>query len=236
MSLALTLRIIKRNPALQLLGDVPLQLLAKHSEVKHYVVNDKVVTLGNPQAHILLIGSGTCKLYRRNSAKKTQVLVAVARAPSIVGDTEYYSGREQWMTSIKTVTEASIVFMPVKTFQQLVDHNTQVAAALYRDVCSRHMLAIELVQILALQSTRNKILRLLWTRIFQNKNEYAKLALTEIANVLGLNRKTIARTLLAMQQEGVLKRQGQRFALHGPAASTPWKELRQGFGFEWHLP
>jgi hypothetical protein len=36
-----------------------------------------------------------------------------------------------------------------------------VAFALYREACARHMLAIQLVQIFALQKTENKILRLI---------------------------------------------------------------------------
>jgi CRP-like cAMP-binding protein len=230
------LSLIRRHPALQRAERPHAQRLAAQSEVRHLPEGAAVLTVGLPCEHVLLIGAGSMVLHRKNRAAKTQILQGIVTAPSLFGDVELYAGSPWWAVSARTLEPSTIVFMPREAWDAFAGAQLAVAAALYREASARHMLSIQLVQIFALQKTENKILRLI-KELADGDPPVAKLSQIDLARALGLNPKTIARNLDALEAGGLIRRDGEQVEV---LSKDPVHSLEGlgtfGTGTTWRLP
>jgi CRP-like cAMP-binding protein len=229
--------LLRRNPALAAGDDAVLAQVAKESEVRIYDRGTKVALVGGQQTHVLLIASGRLELYRKNKEDDTQMLVGVLDPPAIFGDAELY-GRSPWIVSARASRDSIVVRIPNGTFDRMIDQDPKIAASLYRDVCARHLLVVEVMQVFGLQKTKNKILRLLQELAKPiddgASRRLARVTQVQLAQALGMVPRTIRRHLQELEREGLISRCDDGIFIE--AAGTPWAALRGGFGAAWKLP
>jgi CRP-like cAMP-binding protein len=227
---------LRRHPILSKASGDALEALAAASEVRNFEAGGKVVRSGTPQREVLLIAEGKVELSRRNREADTQILVGLLESPAIFGDAELYA-KSEWIVTGTASTPVTLVAMPNDAFDRLVGSDGAVAAALYRDACARHMLVIQIMQILALQKTEHQILRLLWgLSEDRGGKRTAPLSQVQLAKALGLNRKTIARNLSGLEEEGLIERSGDEVVLLLPSDYPLWRDLgAHGLGASWQL-
>lgn len=232
-----TLGWLRKNPALGAGNPHLLTALAKVCGITACARNKVVARVGAQQRHILLIGSGTLELFRKNRTAGTQILVGTLSAPSLFGDAEYYAGMQHWGVSARTTEPTTLIEIPFKAFDTLIDSDGRVAAALYRETSARHMLAVQIMQVMALQQVQHKILRLLWAQgtVTEAGTRRAHLAPSDLARALGINRRTIARNLEGLESRGLLRREGFEAEVLLTADAVFWQTLSQGFGASWEL-
>jgi CRP-like cAMP-binding protein len=193
-----------------------------------------VARVGAPVEHVLMIASGQLELYRKNREADTQMLVGVIESPAILGDAELY-GRSQWVVMVRAAVSSVVVRMPGVAFDRMVASDGRIAAGLYRDSCARHLLAVEIMQVLTLQKTQNKILRLLLALARRDADErpVARVSQVQLADALGLNAKTVRRHLAELERSGKIERRREEIVLSGEQAE--WGHLGRGFGAAWRL-
>ncbi|MCC7381993.1 MAG: cyclic nucleotide-binding domain-containing protein [Deltaproteobacteria bacterium] len=231
---------LRRIPAFTHADPRALARAAAHCEVRHYARRRQVVRSGSAQTHVLIIAQGALHLYRQNREAKTQILVAVVQAPATFGDAELYAD-SPWMVSARSVADTVIVHMPNAAYDALVEADGTVAAALYREACARLLLAVQVMQVHGLQKVQNKILRLLWEKASAPASHggarVARISQVELAEALGVNRKTIARNLRELETQGLIRRSSHAVELLISQEDLPWKTLAGGgASADWKLP
>jgi CRP/FNR family transcriptional regulator, dissimilatory nitrate respiration regulator len=231
---------LRRIPAFAAATDAALARLAARSEVRHYARDQQVVRSGLAQTHVLVVAQGALHLYRQNREAKTQMLIAVVQAPATFGDAELYA-RAPWMVSAKAVADTVIVQVPNAAYDAFITEDGKAAAALYREACARILLAVQVMQVHGLQKVRNKILRLLWERASapdrKGAARVAPLSQVELAEALGVNRKTIARNLRDLEVEGLIRKSGASVELLISEDELPWKPFTGTVtSADWKLP
>jgi CRP-like cAMP-binding protein len=227
--------LLRRNPVLAMGSDAVIDQVAKASEVEVYDKGAMLTRAGAAQTHVLVIASGRCELYRKDREAGTQMLTGIIEAPAIFGDAELY-GASPWIVSTRAVAETIAVRIPNAAFDKMISSDLKIAAALYRETCARHLLAIEIMQVFALQKSQNKILRLLhsFARTDESGERAARVSQVQLARALGLNAKTIQRHLASLEKEGLIRRDGERVVIE--AKSGDFMSLRGGLGAKWMLP
>src|SRR6185436_295292 len=150
---------LSAHPIFSLASRASLETVALSSAVRAYEAGGRVALLGNEQTHVLVLVEGSLRLYRKNTEVETEMLVGIVEAPAVFGDAELYSGTGRWSVSVRADSSAVAVLIENAAFDRLVAAEGAVAAALYRDASARHFLAVQLMQVFALQKTQNKILR-----------------------------------------------------------------------------
>jgi CRP/FNR family transcriptional regulator, anaerobic regulatory protein len=235
------LGLLRRNAALAKGSDAALRRLAHASKVRVFATGERLVHVGLAQRDVIMIAEGTVELYRTNREAQTQVLSGVLTAPAIFGDAELYGGRASgWAVSVMARVETTAVLMPIASFDSLIDSEHAVAAALYRDAAARLFLAVQIMQVLSLQKTQNKILRLLWRLAPAPADPSApreiKVSQTELSRTLGVNARTIARNLVELEQSGFIRKNGNRVELLISSDAIVRRDMEDvGFGASWTL-
>jgi CRP-like cAMP-binding protein len=228
------LEILRRNPVLAQGEHRVLSRVAASSEVVVYDSGTVVAMLQSAVTHVLMVAGGLLELYRRNREAETQMLIGVIAPPAILGDAELY-GRSTWVMTVRAAEQSTIVRIPIAAFDRMVSSDPKIAAGLYRETCARHLLAVELMQVFALQKTQNKILRLLATIALQDNHDRraARISQVQLADALGLNVKTIRRHLADLEASSLIQRERDQILLLGD--SHNWSNLSRGFGASWKL-
>ncbi len=227
--------LLRRNPVLAIGSDRALLQVARVSEAKVFEPGAIAARLGSEVTHVLVVASGQLELYRKNREADTQMLVGVIEAPAILGDAELYAG-SPWVVTVRASDQSVVVRIPVAAYDRMVSSDPNIAAGLYRDSCSRHLLAVEIMQVFALQKTENKILRLLMSIAHDGEESgysVARISQVQLANALGLNPKTVRRHLAALEKQGALERRGAEILLRNERAR--FGKLGRGFGASWKL-
>jgi CRP-like cAMP-binding protein len=235
-----TLNLLRRNPVLAQADPSRLKRLASACSVRLYPARANVVLAGTVQTHLLLVASGGLQLYRRNRETKTQLLVGVLEAPALFGDAELYAGA-RWAVSARAQVDTVTVEIPPIPFDALIGSDLAVAAGMYRETSARHFLTIEIIQVMGLQKTENKILRLLWERAKKVTGEtrlpLSAVSQVNLAKALGVNRKTIARNMRSLERADLIRRQGDEWEILASERLFQSTLLtRHGFGASWKLP
>lgn len=227
---------LRRHPILSKGRDEVLAAVAEASVVRFFEGGDRIVRNGAKQREVLLISAGKIQLSRRNRETDSQILVGLLEAPAIFGDAELYA-KTDWVVTGTAVGSTAVVAIPNEVFDRMVASDHTLAAELYRDACARHMLVIQIMQILALQKTQHQILRLLWGLSTVEEGErIAPLSQVQLAKALGLNRKTIARNLADLESAGLIVREKAQVQLRLPNDYPLWRDLApHGLGASWRL-
>jgi CRP-like cAMP-binding protein len=233
--------LLRRNPVLREGADRVLREIAAKSEIRFFDKGAPIVAAGSPQTHVLFVAEGQLRLYRLNREAETQILVGVLDPPAIFGDAELYGGA-RWSVSARAERPTTIVAMPNASFDRMIASDGRISAGLYRDACARHLLAVQIMQVLALQKTQHQILRLLWDLAPRSEvaggARVAPLSQVRLAKAIGANRKTIARNLKDLEDAGLIRREGKDSVELLIAEDVVfWGSLsKHGFGASWRLP
>jgi CRP-like cAMP-binding protein len=232
-------RYFARNPALAKGSEAALRRLAEASEHRVFLTGDRLVHTGSPQSHVIMLAEGTIETHRRNRTDGKQVSCGSLSAPALIGDAELYAGTGIWVVTITARTAVDAIFIPNDAFNRFVESDVQIAVSMYRDAASRLLLAIQIIQTLSLERVQDQVLHLLM-RLAKQESEggppIARLSQVDLARALGVNPRTIARSLADLEEEGMIRRDGDtvEIAIVDPGAVA--REMRDvGFGAHWSI-
>jgi CRP-like cAMP-binding protein len=228
---------LKHHPALGVAPTSALASLAKHCEFQDHEAGANVVERGAAMNRILLLVRGALALHCNNRSTEAQIYLGLLEAPALFGDAEAYAETGVWMASGVASERLVTLSIPVPTFKAFVKENPEVAVELYADATARHMNAIEIAQILGLQKTSHKVLRLLWSISTENGGlRRADLSVQQLSQALGVNVKTVWRTVRGLEASGLLRREGRQVQLRVSEEEAFGGKLNvRGLGASWRL-
>jgi CRP-like cAMP-binding protein len=191
------------------------------------------------------VAEGRLELSKRNRKQDVQLLMGIVRAPALLGDAELF-GRASWSVTSKAVEPTTLVAIPNAVFDRAAREDLQLAYGLYRDASQRHLLVINLMQIMGLQSTAHRVLRLLCMQATQpgtdideaTGDRIIRLETVKLARAVGVNRKTVARAVAGLERCGFVARcDTNRVRLAGELDIRTLQDIGEhGFGASWRLP
>jgi CRP-like cAMP-binding protein len=226
--------LLRNHPIFSKASAEALLALSKHCEVRHYRPEQKVAVTGFEQTHVLVMCRGSVSLHRKNKEADTQMLVGIIQAPAVFGDAEFFSGYKKWIVSAEAIEPTEAVAIPNEVYRRWIEEQPKVAAALYADASARHFLVINLMQVFALQKTTHKILRLLYSLRREGESQ-VPLRQVELADALGMNRRTISRHLDELESRGLIRRTGRQVEL--VVGDISFSTLAtEDMGASWRLP
>lgn len=234
-----TEKLLAQNPTLLSADPRTLRLLAEQAELRTFEAGGRIAHSGSPQTHVLVLCKGAAQLYRRNRETRAQIMICNLEAPAIFGDSECFAG-QPWTVSARAVNATEIVAVKNSAFEQAIASDAGLAAALYRNLGVRHVLNVQVMQVLSLQKVRHKVLRLLWSlpvvAYSESHHRIVEVSLVGIARAIGVNVRTIARTLKDLGNGGVIVRRGARVELRLAEEDVFWDNLSAPTaGVSWRL-
>jgi CRP/FNR family transcriptional regulator, cyclic AMP receptor protein len=204
------LALLQRSPVLSAIPSRDLEHLASRCRVVELGAGEIVLRAESPQTAVCYLAGGKLMLYRRH--RDITLLLGIIESPSIFGDAEC-AGGVPWMVSARTESPCACVFIPNEDFLACVKTHASVAFQLYQDASVRHLLANFTAQTMALYDIETRLLRLLleYARAFGRIEGKAaviekRVTVVELAEALGVTRKTIDRTLKPLEKRGLISR------------------------------
>jgi CRP-like cAMP-binding protein len=226
-----SLQLLRQHPVFGRGTDETLSRLAGQSTVRHADSGAFVTRAGLPQSEVLVVASGRLRLFRTNKTENRTMLMGIISSPAIIGDAEFH-GSTSWTMSTQAIELSTIVAIPNAVFDNAVSNDLEVAAALYRDASARHCLVIQMVQLLVLQSSGNRILSFLLEHA--DPAGEVRIESTRIASALGLDRKTVFRNLKDLEARGLVTRDKDRGKVTiPPDYSVMLTQGESGLGAAW---
>ncbi len=209
---------LRQHPIFGRASESVLTRFSERATLRHWTKGSFLVRAGDPFAHVYVFLSGGVELSRKNRDEGTQILLGQLTAPAVFGDAQLFGGAKVWQSSAR-VTRAmkGLVFLAAD-FDAFSRADRELAAALYREACIKHLLTIELIQVFALQKIQHKILRLLWSASAPpdgtNSRRLAHVSQVTLARALGVNARTVARAFKQLEDQNLIKRTSGAVELH----------------------
>jgi CRP/FNR family transcriptional regulator, anaerobic regulatory protein len=232
-----TLELLRRNPVLAAANTAALGRLALRSTVGIYGRGDRVATLGSPQEEVLMLAAGAVELWMHGKRKNASLLVGLLHPPALFGDAELFTG-SPWLASARAAVDGTtVVRMPNGAFNHLVRADGAAAYGLYADACSRLMLVMRTLRVVGIDPAEQRLLALLSSQAEPGSaTPRVRLSQARLARALGVDRKTVARDLAALERSGAVRRDGKEAVLlEAPAQHLTDVGRLHGFGTAWRL-
>lgn len=188
-----------------------------------------------PRFFVLLRGSVKV-LYRAEEGQ--QIVVKLLEAPAVFGEMECIA-QIPHLESVLAVERVRLLEVPAEAFAAAVQDSHTLCANLLTDVAKRLCIAAQHERALAFHPVESRLAQLLLTYLDlyglpTEGGQMIRIPLTQegLAQALGVNRRSVTRTLQAWSKEGLLDKRAGRYVVtnqEGLERVTDPNLLRIGF-------
>ncbi|OAB47358.1 cAMP-binding protein [Paenibacillus antarcticus] len=158
---------------------------------------------------VYLIRSGMLKVYRLSEDR--EIVLSIATAGDILGESEALSSDNHRISSVEALENVSVWQIGKQDFLYIVEQYPAVLRKAYTILIERMRILNRLIRYLSLYDVRTKTANLIMDLYFNfgkhNDNVYKidlKIRQSLMANMLGVTRESISKTLSDFQAEGIL--------------------------------
>lgn len=206
---------LRRVPFFAALPVEDLRTLARHCVVRQLVRDEMLFAEGDPCEGLLIVQSGTVKLFKMADSGREQIL-AVERAGSTVAELPLFDGGA-FPASAVAVEESTLLFLPKREFLDLCRGNSGVAFAVIKTLASRFRYLTSLVEELSLKEVSHRLARFLRDRALASgvrTRRGVEFPLDEsnqeIGAEIGTVRDLVSRNLRRFVDRGIIKMERRR--------------------------
>ncbi len=204
---------LKRVPLFSELGDEELQQLASVVREHHYRKNVTIFHVDDPGNALFVLQSGLVKVTIEDEAGREMIL-RMLFPTDCFGEMSLVDGQPRSAT-VTTLEASDALIIRRDQFVEIVEKSPKIALNM-ASVLSRRLRATdELIRSLAFFDVYGKVARVLLTLVEERGRSTGEgtvidLRLThqELAELAGMSRETMTRTLSAFQRAGVLRIEG----------------------------
>lgn len=212
-------RILEENPIFTAASVESRQRLAQSSVLRRYRQGDVVLAEGEPSRHIFAMGSGSVRVFHMSPVGE-EVALKLFSAPAIFGEAEAFS-EIPYLEHVTAVEESRILIMPPDAVLRLLRAEPECAVRMLMDVATRLAIAAYNEKSLAFNPATIRLANyLLDYARWAGKDGQQELSLDlnqdQMAQAIGVTRRSIAKDIIAWQQEGVLKRRRGGYVILEP--------------------
>ena len=193
-------------------SDIPkddLQHITSLLKERHFKKNHVLMFENDESDEVYLLRSGMVKVYRIYEGK--EVVLSITIAGDIVGEVEALSSDNHRISSIEALENVSAWQMSPQDFLQIVDKYPSVLRNAYKILVERTRMLNRMIRYLTFYDVRGKVANLIMDFYYNfgkaSDTVYKielKISQSLIANMLGVTRESISKTLGDFQSEGLI--------------------------------
>ncbi|RKP51508.1 Crp/Fnr family transcriptional regulator [Cohnella endophytica] len=197
---------------IKIFSDIPhdeLQYITPLLKERHFKKNHVLIFENDESDEVYLIRSGMVKIYRIYEGK--EIVLSLTMAGDIIGEVEALSSDNHRISSIEALENVSAWLMQKQDFLQIVDKYPSVLRNAYKILVERTRMLNRMIRYLTFYDVRGKVANLLMDLYYNFgvtlNNVYKidfKINQSLIANMLGVTRESISKTLGEFQSEGLI--------------------------------
>lgn len=202
-----------RHPILRGVDPALVRRLVDEGETKVYATGELLLREGEQELFCFFLVAGSVKVFY-TSPDGFEVVVKVFGAPSVFGEMECITGIP-YLESVVAVEKAKALRLPAAALRRALDESHPLSTNLLRDLAARLCIAAQNENALAFLPVATRLANLLLTyvRLYGVPVEggtmiRVKLSQDELANGLGVAKKSVSRTFREWQSEGLVTKRG----------------------------
>ncbi|HIW35324.1 MAG TPA: Crp/Fnr family transcriptional regulator [Candidatus Paenibacillus intestinavium] len=197
---------------IKIFADIPrdeIQYIIPLLKERHFKKNHIFMFENDESEEVYLIRSGMVKIYRIYEGK--EIVLSITMAGDILGEVEALSNDIHRISSIEALENVSAWLMNKQDFLHIVDKYPSVLRNAYKILVARTRILNRMIRYLTFYDVRGKVSNLIMDLYYNFgvpfDNVYKielKISQTLIANMLGVTRESISKTLGEFQSEGLI--------------------------------
>lgn len=207
-----------RHPVLRGVEPAHVRSLVDAGETCVYATGELLLREGEEELFCFFLIAGSVKVFY-TSPDGFEVVVKVFGAPSVFGEMECLTGIP-YLESVVAVEKAKALRVPAAALSRALEESHPLSANLLRDLAARLCIAAQNENALAFLPVSSRLANLLLTyvRLYGVPVDggtmiRVKLSQDELANGLGVAKKSVSRTFREWQAEGLVTKQNGCFVV-----------------------
>ncbi|NIK79824.1 CRP/FNR family transcriptional regulator [Paenibacillus castaneae] len=212
---------INKISDISIFSDIPedeLQHITPLLKERHFKKNHIFMFENDLSDEVFLLRSGMVKVYRMYEGK--EVVLSITTAGDILGEVEALSSDKHRISSIEALENVSVWILSKQDFLNIIDKHPSVLRKAYKILVDRTRMLNRMIRYLTFYDVRGKVANLLMDLYYNfgtsSDNGYKieiKINQSLLANMLGVTRESISKTLGDFQNEGLIDIRGKYFYL-----------------------
>ncbi|MHA0858405.1 Crp/Fnr family transcriptional regulator [Paenibacillus sp. CMAA1364] len=176
---------------------------------RHFKKNHILMFENDQDDDVYLLRSGMVKIYRMYEGK--EIVLSITIPGDIIGEVEALSADSHRISSIEALESISVWMLSKQDFLYIVDTYPSVMRNAYKILVERTRMLNRMIRYLTFYDLRGKVSNLIMDLYYNfgttEDNSYKidlKINQTLLANMLGVTRESISKTLGEFQAEGLI--------------------------------
>ncbi|MEQ1765329.1 MAG: Crp/Fnr family transcriptional regulator [Pyrinomonadaceae bacterium] len=206
--------IFRRAELFRDLDDAVLDVLAKHSIVKRLRRNEILFLAGEPAKGLYVIASGSVRAFRTSADGREQV-IHVERAVTTIAEVPVFDDGN-YPSTVAAEEPTTLYFLSKQQIVKTAYEYPQLALAAVKIMAARLRRCAELVETLSLREVGQRLASLLLdearnrgTNTDQGTTIKLRLTHNQLAARIGTVREVVTRTLIRLQDQGLIEHAGK---------------------------
>ncbi|NPD84620.1 Crp/Fnr family transcriptional regulator [Lentimicrobium sp. L6] len=195
-----------KSPLFQVLTEEELELINVNKRQVRFKKGEIIVKQGAPMSHVISFTSGIAKVYIEASGNRNLLLQFIKPtnflgAPGIFADQIHYS-------SVSAIEESSVCFIDIHIFKKVIKMNERFAEQFMELISWNGIFNYERFTCLTHKNTHGRLadsLIYLHEKIFDDRDHLISISRQDMAELTGMSKDTVIRTLKELNEEGVIE-------------------------------
>ena len=208
--------LLAQNPVFAAASPEARLRLIQGSRQRTFAAGEPIIVEGQEATSIYALEEGAVRVFHL-SPKGEEVVVKLFRAPAIFGEAEALGGMPH-QEHVSAVSAGRALIMPLDAIVRLLRDEPECALRLLVDVSARLAIAAYNEKSLAFHPLTIRLANYLldyaaWTNPPGAPEPTIALNQDEMAAAVGGTRRSVAKDVIAWQEEGILERRGHHYAV-----------------------
>lgn len=210
--------LLKRVPIFSTLDDQQIQQIGEFCVTKRYTKDQLILVEEETGKILFIIYKGRVKV-TRTSDEGREVILSILENGDIFGEMSILDGKAR-SASVTALENSEILLLRRGDFLQILEDYPQISIALLKELAARIRKSDSQIKSLSLQDAMGRVASTLvlladeFGKIRKGRITIAKLPLQQdLANMSGTSRETISRVFKALENQGLIKREGRRLII-----------------------
>ncbi len=208
--------LLAENPVFAAASPEARQRLITGSRQRSFAAGDPIIVEGQDAESVYALQEGAVRVFHL-SPKGEEVVVKLFRAPAIFGEAEALGGMPH-QEHVSALVDSRVLIMPLGAIVRLLRDVPECALRLLVDVSARLAIAAYNEKSLAFHPLTIRLANYLldyaaWTNPPGALEVRIALTQDEMAAAVAGTRRSVAKDVIAWQEEGILERRGKHYVL-----------------------
>jgi len=194
-----------KSPLFQVMTMEELELINTNKRQVNFKKGEIIVKQGAPMSHVISFTSGIAKVYIEGSANRNLVLRFIKPtnflgAPGIFANQIHYS-------TVCAVEDSSVCFIDIHVFKEVISMNPKFAEQFMELISWNGIFNYDRFICLTQKNTHGRLadsLIYLHEQIFNERDHQISISRQDMAELTGMSKDSVIRTLKELNEEGVI--------------------------------